>query len=320
MGSLIVKSAITCLSIALAVCAAPLRPHLEDPATRDSSPPTHRLAPGIEIVLVSGATGRTGSLAYFALRSSGVSVRALVRNASKAREVLDCGACTEAEGIFVGDVTLPQTLPTSAFVGADALLVTTGSFPYQLPNGSWSYPSGGFPVDVDFHGCNAQVALARNSGVRRIVLISSMGTTQPGSFLDRLGGGFALMYKLASEAHLMSVVGASRKKMAFTIIKPAGLLDAKGGKAALIVGHDDVFIDKCGANNCMAIPREDVAATAVAALTEFAPDSYNLRLDLRFASTKSARPHSPPPLFCLIQRRHSNEYREGETFNMICLI
>ena len=47
------------------------------------------------VVVVSGATGRTGSLLYLALRSSGVAVRALVRNASKAREMLDCGACDE---------------------------------------------------------------------------------------------------------------------------------------------------------------------------------------------------------------------------------
>ena len=47
------------------------------------------------VVVVSGATGRTGSLLYLALRGSGIAVRALVRNASKAKEMLDCGACDE---------------------------------------------------------------------------------------------------------------------------------------------------------------------------------------------------------------------------------
>ena len=48
-------------------------------------------------VVVTGATGRTGMLTYLALRDAGVEVRALVRNASKARELLDCGPCGEDE-------------------------------------------------------------------------------------------------------------------------------------------------------------------------------------------------------------------------------
>jgi len=48
-------------------------------------------------VVVAGATGRTGMLTYLALRDAGVDVRALVRNASKARELLECGPCGEDE-------------------------------------------------------------------------------------------------------------------------------------------------------------------------------------------------------------------------------
>ena len=47
---------------------------------------------------------------YLQLKAAGFDVRGLVRNASKAKEYLDCGACTEAEGIYVGDVTMPETL------------------------------------------------------------------------------------------------------------------------------------------------------------------------------------------------------------------
>lgn len=48
-------------------------------------------------VLVTGATGRTGSLVYLRLKQLEIPVRALVRNASKAREMLGCTACDEAE-------------------------------------------------------------------------------------------------------------------------------------------------------------------------------------------------------------------------------
>ena len=53
-------------------------------------------------------------------------VRALVRSAAKAKEVLSCGDCTPEEGIFVGDVTDPSTLP-EAFDGVKQLVVLTGT-------------------------------------------------------------------------------------------------------------------------------------------------------------------------------------------------
>ena len=46
-------------------------------------------------VVVSGATGRTGSLLFMLLREAGIEVRALVRNRTKAQEMLDCGECGE---------------------------------------------------------------------------------------------------------------------------------------------------------------------------------------------------------------------------------
>ena len=53
-------------------------------------------------------------------------VRALVRSAAKAKEVLSCGDCTPADGIFVGDVTDPSTLP-EAFDGVKQVVVLTGT-------------------------------------------------------------------------------------------------------------------------------------------------------------------------------------------------
>merc|ERR1712139_470705 len=54
-------------------------------------------------VLVTGATGHTGSLVYKGLLKAGVkNVRALTRTVEKAREVLGCTACDASDGIFVG--------------------------------------------------------------------------------------------------------------------------------------------------------------------------------------------------------------------------
>lgn len=157
-----VRAAATLCALALASALA-LQPAraARAPAARQHFPGAAR--GGGAVVLVSGATGRTGSLAYAALAARAgaapLSTRALVRNATKAREVLGCGACTAAEGVFVGDVT--GELPQEAFDGVDALIVATSSAPRQLPNGTWSYPKGGSPEDVDFRGTLNQVRWSR---------------------------------------------------------------------------------------------------------------------------------------------------------------
>ena len=49
--------------------------------------------------VVTGATGRTGALVYKLLKKDpGVSVRAVVRNRTKAQMKLGCGACADKEG------------------------------------------------------------------------------------------------------------------------------------------------------------------------------------------------------------------------------
>ena len=48
-------------------------------------------------------------------------VRALVRSVDKAKTLLRCGACGEAEGVFVGDVTQLNTL-TAPMAGTCELL------------------------------------------------------------------------------------------------------------------------------------------------------------------------------------------------------
>jgi uncharacterized protein YbjT (DUF2867 family) len=66
-------------------------------------------------VLVTGASGQTGSILYKLLRATpGFSVRAMVRNTTKARAALGCDKCDPSEGIYTGDVTNVTTL-TAAF-------------------------------------------------------------------------------------------------------------------------------------------------------------------------------------------------------------
>ena len=77
-----------------------------------------------------------------------------------------------------------------------ALVILSASVPLKAANGSYYFPPGGLPIDVDYHGTQNQVVQAVQAGVRHVVMVSSMGTTTPNSFLDLLGDGHALFYKL----------------------------------------------------------------------------------------------------------------------------
>ena len=231
-------------------------------------------------VLITGATGRTGTALYTQLKrfaSSSFKIRGLVRNVSKARERLGCDKCDESEGIYVADVTKIKTLGP-AFKTANVVVIITGSYPNQLPNGSFVYPKGGTPREVDYLGTNNQVITAvQSTTVTRIVLVSSMGTTDPSSFLNLLGNGYGLSYKLNAEVYLMqqtmeyvmassrasSLSSSSSSQFDYTIVKPSGLLSAVPGgggggggtNASYLIGHSDRL--RC--LECMNISRSDLA-------------------------------------------------------------
>jgi hypothetical protein len=207
------------------------------------------------------------------LKQKGVTVRGLVRNATKARDLLGCIKCDESEGIFVGDVTKKDSL-AQAMKGATALAILTSAVPHckHFWNpASCTYPKDAFPEDVDFKGGKNQVkafAEASNGAPGPVVLCSSMGTTTPNSFLDKLGNGRIGFFKLNEEAFLMS------SGVPFTIVKPCGLSDGKGGKHRLTVGHDDNMHQIPPM-----IPRADVARVMVEALLK-PEEATGLRFDL----------------------------------------
>lgn len=77
-------------------------------------------------VLVTGATGNTGSKLVPALRSTGVEVRALVRDEAKAQPLKEAGA-----EIVVGDLDEPAAIEP-AVQGVDKIYLLTWNGPTQL--------------------------------------------------------------------------------------------------------------------------------------------------------------------------------------------
>uniref|UniRef100_A0A7S4RVI4 NAD(P)-binding domain-containing protein n=1 Tax=Alexandrium monilatum TaxID=311494 RepID=A0A7S4RVI4_9DINO len=211
-------------------------------------------------VLVTGATGRTGSLLYKALKESGTlgRTRALVRNVTQARERLSCNACDPSEGIFVGDVTDPASLGP-AFSGVKALAIAVGVFSTEQES---------IVKAVEWEGVKHQVAALLEGGAagKRVALISSMGTTDPPSGKSN----HVMFWKLKAEALLAST------GVAYSVVKPCGLSNSPGGERELMVGHDDE--EPWFSEGFYMIPRADVANITAAALTK--PPAGAMRFDL----------------------------------------
>jgi hypothetical protein len=177
---------------------------------------------------------------YKSLQSQGLQVRALVRNATKARAVLGCDKCDESDGVFEGDVTQADTL-TAAMTGADSLVITTGpayhcTFP-SLYIGC-KYYQGAEPEIMSWKSVRTQVSsFAASKGLplaeRHVVLLSNTMTTLPDNYLDKIDGGHGCFYALNGEAFVMN------SGVPFTVVKPNGLDDAEPATKTLLVGHDD---------------------------------------------------------------------------------
>ena len=204
------------------------------------------------VVLVTGATGRTGSLLFKLLKNDSRigAVRGLVRNVTKARAEGICVKCDATEGIYVADVTKPETMK-EAMSGIDTVAITTA-----VGGGA----SAKVMKSVEFDGVENQVSVLaqqnQNASALRAVLCSSMGTTNPNP--PPFEGGKVLFWKLNAEAFLMSSgIGA-------TVVKPCGLSDDPAGKKALDTLHDD----KNPSPLSFSISRGDVAAVMVEAIAE----------------------------------------------------
>jgi len=152
-------------------------------------------------VLVVGATGSIGQLVVEEAIKQGHAVRALVRSASKARQL-----AREAESV-VGDLTRPETL-SAAVDGIDAIVFTHGS------------DGGGKAASeaVDYGGVR-NILAALGSRTARIALMTSIGVTNRNSSYNR--STEAHDWKRRSER----VIRASG--MPYTIVRP-GWFDYNG--------------------------------------------------------------------------------------------
>mmetsp|Transcript_16605 Transcript_16605/g.30206 ORF Transcript_16605/g.30206 Transcript_16605/m.30206 type:complete len:335 (-) Transcript_16605:66-1070(-) len=243
-------------------------------------------------VIVTGAAGRTGKL-VFAILNADEQFQAvgLVRTESSGKKLMHEVKCG-LDQVVVSDVTqldiesedgIPQGLN-----GAEAMVICTsavpniskssvlkallkvpmnvimGEKPFNFRSLRFRYRPGLYPEKVDYEGQKKQIDLAKKLGIKQVVVVSSMGGTDPSNFLNSIGkgkdgsgNGDILLWKRKAEKYLVET------GLRYSIIHPGGLLDTPAGTQQLILDVDDKLLK----NEKRSISRGDVANLCVAALT-----------------------------------------------------
>eukprot|EP00429_Kryptoperidinium_foliaceum_P063795 CAMPEP_0176068734 /NCGR_PEP_ID=MMETSP0120_2-20121206/34313_1 /TAXON_ID=160619 /ORGANISM="Kryptoperidinium foliaceum, Strain CCMP 1326" /LENGTH=291 /DNA_ID=CAMNT_0017402359 /DNA_START=344 /DNA_END=1219 /DNA_ORIENTATION=+ len=243
-------------------------------------------------VLVTGAAGKTGRLVLKKLEDDPrYDPKALVRTEESAVKLIkDRESHCPLEHMVVSDITSPtfeDDLP-NGLNGMDAMIICTSAVPrisrlslagaalkapwnvirrkpaVDFKSLRFKWKHGGYPEKVDYHGQIHQIELAKKMGMKKVVVVSSMGASNPDHFLnsvgknrDGTGNGDILTWKRKAEKYLVE------SGLNYAIIHPGGLIDTPGGREEFVLDVDDkigTYHDKTR------ISREDVAELCVAAL------------------------------------------------------
>jgi uncharacterized protein YbjT (DUF2867 family) len=228
----------------------------------------------VQKILVTGATGRTGSLVLQKLRQHPDKFAAVgfARSSAKAEELFG-----SIEGFCFGDIVDRSTVE-SALSGCQALVILTSAVPQlKAPpqpgeRPEFEFAAGGMPEVVDYRGQINQIDAAKATGVEHIVLVGSMGGTDENHPLNRLGNGNILIWKRKAEQYLID------SGIDYTIVRAGGLIDKPGGTRELLVGKNDELLANPPNGIPTSIPRADVAEVVVQALRE--PNARNQAFDV----------------------------------------
>lgn len=220
---------------------------------------------------ITFTAGRTGRLVFSLLMKNSLYYPVgLVRTETSAKKLIkqvECGL----ENIWVCDVTCldpngeanDNGLP-NGLTDAQAMIICTSAvpkmkkrslaraflkMPFNVVRGrkafnfrelQFRYADGQHPEKVDYEGQIAQIDLAKKLGISHVVLVSSMGGTNPDDFLNKLGKdedgqgkGDILIWKRKAEKYLVD------SGLHYTIIHPGGLKDTPGGEMNLDLDVDD---------------------------------------------------------------------------------
>lgn len=188
-------------------------------------------------VLVVGANGQIGQLLIRLLRESNEHTpKAMVRKQEQAEEFRNAGV--EA---VVADLEGSVEEIAAAAAGCDAIIFTAGS-------GGKTGPDKTLLIDLD--GAVKTVEAAEQAGIQRFVMVSAIQAHNRENWSEAIRPYFVA--KHYADRML------EQSSLNYTIIRPGGLVNEPGsGKITAAANLQRATI-----------PREDVASTILAALTE----------------------------------------------------
>jgi uncharacterized protein YbjT (DUF2867 family) len=186
-------------------------------------------------ILVAGGHGKIALRLLKLLAAEGHTARGLIRKPEQAADLQAVGAVP-----VIGDLETEASL--SAYVkGADAVVFAAGAGP-----GSGAARK----QTVDLGGAVKLADAALDQGVRRYLMVSSIGAQDPA------GGGEAMRAYLQAKADADAYVVAAG--LDHTIVRPGGLTDDPGTGLVTV----STELGRRGS-----IPRDDVAAVLAACLS-----------------------------------------------------
>lgn len=243
--------------------------------------------PTISSVIITGAGGKTGKAVFAKCVQDAELERVVgvVRTEKSKKMVASFAPDAKDEDVVVASIVDGTSVKDVINEGKfDALICCTSATPRIMKRSivkllvtkvlnfipgvnmkpampTFRWPENGTPEEVDWEGQKAQFDAAVESGVKLVVVCSSMGGTQDDNRLNAIGEGNILKWKRAAERYLIELCKGTNGKTNFTIVHPGGLkgnckdLEAEGGKVQLTVGVDDTLLE----NEYRSIPRADVA-------------------------------------------------------------
>lgn len=196
-------------------------------------------------VLIAGANGKIGQHLVRKMADSRHIARAMVRKPEQVSELEQLGAAETVVADLEQDCS-------DALAGCDAVVFTAGSGPHTGPDKT---------VDVDQNGAIGLIDAAREAGVKRFLMVSSMRADAPEKAPEKIH--HYLRAKQKADEHLRA------SGLAYTLVRPGPLTnDLATGLVEL-----NSRLDRTGN-----IPREDVAAVILAALN--ADNAVNQSFDV----------------------------------------
>jgi uncharacterized protein YbjT (DUF2867 family) len=188
-------------------------------------------------VAIAGGHGKIARLLTHRLSQRAIGVSALIRNPDHADDVRAAGA----EPVLCDLEEAAEEAVADALDGVDAVVFAAGAGPGSGPERKWT---------VDHAGATKLAAAAQAKGIRRYLMVSSIGADPAREGDDTFS--VYLRAKGQADADLQA------SGLDYTIVRPASLTDDPGtGRVNLA--------DRVGGGS---ISREDVAAVLDAALAE----------------------------------------------------